>query len=64
MSEQEIKKMRELDEAAERSGGYVAQMFSQKTHYDYRKLSEYCKERKVEPLDLTIRELRQFIVSP
>ena len=62
MSEQEIRDMRELDDLAEKAGGYVNQLIDNSVHYDYRKISEYCKEKGIEPVDLTIRELNQFIV--
>ena len=62
MSEQEIRDMRELDELAEKAGGFVSELIDNNVHYDYRKISEYCKEKGIEPVDLTIRELNQFIV--
>lgn len=63
MSEQEIRDMRELDELAEKAGGYVSFLNNDKVHYDYRKISKYCKEKGIEPIDLTIRELNQFIIQ-
>lgn len=63
MSEKELRKMRDLDEAAEKAGGFVASMDNRETHYDYRKISRYCKEKGIEPIDLTIRELNTFIVQ-
>jgi hypothetical protein len=63
MSEQEIRDMRELDEIAEKAGGYVAMPGKDGIHYDYHKLNQYCKEKGIDPLDLTIRELNQFIAS-
>lgn len=62
MSEMELKRMRELDEAAESAGGFLAPLTRLDTSYDYRALVKYCHERKIEPLDITIRELRQFIL--
>lgn len=62
MSEQEIRDMRELDEIAEKAGGFVAKLINNDIHYDYRKISEYCKEKGIEPVDLTIRELNLFVV--
>lgn len=56
MSEQELKTMRELDELAEKSGGFVFPFGDNTVHYDYRKISQYCKEKGIEPIDLTIRE--------
>lgn len=63
MSEQEIRDMNLLDELAEKAGGYVAPLSNKDTHYDYRKIGRYCKEKGIEPLDLTIRELNKFIIS-
>lgn len=63
MSEQEIKAMRELDELAEKAGGFVFPFGDNTVHYDYRKISVYCKERGIEPLDLTIRELSDFVLQ-
>ncbi len=62
MSETDLKKMRELDEAAEKAGGFVLPLNDKEVHYDYRKLNEYCKKKGIEPIDLTIRELNTFIV--
>ena len=55
MSEQDRKKMQELDAAAEKAGGFVDFVFDKNTHYDYRKIIEYCKEKGIEPQDMTIR---------
>ncbi len=63
MSEEELRAMRELDELSEKAGGFVFPASSDEVHYDYRKISEYCKQKKIDPQDLTIRELQQFIVS-
>ncbi|MEE0059242.1 MAG: hypothetical protein UE295_00260 [Acutalibacteraceae bacterium] len=62
MSEQEIRDMKELDEIAEKAGGFVSGLINDDVHYDYRKISEYCKEKGIEPVDLTIRELNLFVV--
>lgn len=62
MSHEDIKKMRELDEAAEIAGGFTA--FSENNvHYDYRGISRYCKEKGIEPVDMTIREFNRFIIE-
>ena len=63
MSEKDLKAMRDLDEAAEKAGGFVAPLSDKETHYDYRKIARYCKEKGIEPIDLTIRELNTFIVQ-
>lgn len=66
MSEQErkreIEKMAVLDDIAEKAGGYVSPSLKDNVHYDYRKILQYCKERGIEPIDMTIRELDQFII--
>lgn len=63
MSENEIREMRELDELAEKAGGFVIPMGNDSVHYDYRKISQYCKEKGIEPLDMTLRELSDFVVQ-
>lgn len=64
MSEQEIRDMRELDELAEKAGGLFTSLGNNSVHYDYRKISRYCKEKGIEPVDLTIRELNDFVIQP
>ena len=64
MSEQEIRDMRELDELAEKAGGFVADLSKHDTHYNYRAIINYCKEKGIDPIDLTIRELNRFIIQP
>ena len=63
MSDQEMEAMKALDEAVEKSGGCLSPFFDSKTHYDSRKILAYCREKGIEPLDLTIRELHQFIIG-
>ena len=63
MSDLELRRMQELDEAAEAAGGLLAPLTKVEAHYDYRALVKYCRERKMEPLDMTLRELRQFVLS-
>lgn len=63
MTEQQRKDMQLLDEIAERAGGYVEPLFQSDIRYDYRKLSQYCKEREIDPQDLTLRELKKFIIQ-
>lgn len=62
MSENEIREMRELDELAEKAGGFVMPV-EHSVHYDYRMISQYCKEKGIEPLDLTLREMSNFVVQ-
>ncbi len=63
MSESERKNMIELDEAAEKAGGFVSFLKSDEVHYNYREILEYCKKKGIAPVDLTIRELNSFIVQ-
>ena len=63
MSKDEIKKMKELDEAAERAGGFTSPVSADEIHYDYREIIRYCKEKGIEPIDMTIRELNRFVVK-
>ena len=63
MSHEELKQMRELDDAAEKSGGYTAPLHDMSVHYDYRNIIQYCKEKGIEPIDMTIRELNQFVIK-
>ncbi|MEE1503247.1 MAG: hypothetical protein UGF89_03245 [Acutalibacteraceae bacterium] len=57
-----IEMMRELDELADKAGGFVSQQ-SSSVQYNYREINEYCKTRGIEPIDLTVRELSKFIVE-
>ena len=63
MTEQERKDMYLLDELAEKAGGFVAPLSKRDTKYGYRKLSQYCKEKNIDPQDLTLRELKNFIIQ-
>lgn len=63
MSEQQIRDMRELDELAEKAGGFLSTLRNNKVHYDYRKINKYCKDKGIEPIDLTIRELNCFVIQ-
>lgn len=63
MSETDIKKLRELDDAAEKAGGFVSALKCSEIHYDYRGIINFCKEKGIEPVDLTIRELNGFIIQ-
>ena len=38
MSEQDMKRMIEFDNAADKAGGYVSPLFKDNANYDYRKL--------------------------
>lgn len=63
MSETDRKKMLDLDEAAEKAGGFVSMLKSSDMHYDYRAIQKYCREKGIEPIDMTIRELNTFIIQ-
>lgn len=62
MTGEDIRKMIALDEAAEKAGGFLSPISSEKTQYDYRKISKYCREKGIEPIDMTIRELNRFVI--
>lgn len=63
MSEIERKKLFALDDAAEKAGGYVVNIIGKDTHYNFKELNNYCKEKGIEPADLTLRELSKFVVA-
>ena len=63
MSQEELRKMRALDDIAEKSGGFTRQLSDNDVHYDYREISRYCKEKGIEPVDMTIRELNKFVID-
>lgn len=62
MSEKDLRDMMALDDAAEKAGGFVDFGIKADTHFDYRKIIAYCKEKGIEPIDMTVRELNQFII--
>lgn len=63
MSKDEIKRMKELDEAAEKAGGFISPVSVDEIHYNYREIIKYCKEKGIEPVDMTIRELNRFVIQ-
>ena len=63
MSQEDIKNMRALDEAAERAGGFTSGTSAGEIHYNDRESSRYGKKKGIEPSDMTIRELNQFIIE-
>lgn len=63
MSQEDIRRMNELDEAAEKAGGFTSPVSAENVHYNYREISKYCKEKGIEPIDMTIRELNRFVVE-
>ena len=65
MSE-ELTQLYELDDIAEQAGGYVDSESSAhfgSVHYDYRAILSYCRENNIQPIDMTIREMQQFVVT-
>lgn len=65
MSEKEFREICELDYIAEEAGGFVDSnsSFDNDIHYDYRSIIAYCREKNIEPIDMTIREMQQFIIN-
>lgn len=65
MSEKEFIQICELDDVADAAGGFVDFHPSSDSdiHYDYRAILAYCKERKIDPIDMTIREMQQFVLA-
>ena len=55
----------ELDDIAEQSGGYVdhnSRPHIGSTRYDYRAILHYCRDKNIQPIDMTIREMQQFVI--
>ena len=65
MTEQERKQLRELDEASEKAGGFVAfnPDIENEAHYDYRAIIRYCKLNNTEPIRLSSKELEKFKIK-
>ena len=63
MSESERTKIKQLDEAAEKAGGYVTFFLDKSIHVKIRELADYCRQKGIEPAVLTLRELHQFITA-
>ena len=66
MSNEEKNRMYELDDIAEQAGGYVDQ--NSDAHigtirYDYRAIMHYCRKNNMQPIDMTIREMQQFVIA-
>lgn len=61
MTETEKRKLDDLDTAAEEAGGYVTNFADSGTHYNLREIIRYCKNKGIEPADLTLRELSLFV---
>ncbi len=65
MSEKEFAKICELDDVAEQAGGFVDSeaVPNNGIRYNCRAIIAYCKEHKIEPIDMTIREMQQFVIA-
>lgn len=65
MSEKEFARICELDNAAEQAGGFVDYIntHENEVHYDYRAIIAYCRKNNIEPIDMTIREMQQFVTQ-
>jgi len=61
MSRTEFEKICSLDDVIDQEGGLGLDPFGS-THYDYRAIIEHAKERNIDPIDLTVRELGQFVI--
>ena len=64
MSDKEFAKICELDDIAEQAGGFVdfTPSSGSEIHYDYRAIIAYCRKNNIEPIDMTIREMQQFVI--
>jgi len=65
MSEKEFNEICNLDYLADEAGGFVdANSVSEKEiHYDYRAILSYCKNKNIDPVDMTIREMQSYILA-
>jgi len=65
MTKEFMKKMAELDRAADEAGGFVAFHPDMKNEpqYNYRALSRYAREKGVEPYKLSETERERFRVA-
>lgn len=62
MSDTNLKNMKDLDEAVEKADGFVLLLNSNDINCDYCGIIKYCKEKGIEPVDMTIRELNAFVL--
>lgn len=53
--------MRALDDEAEKAGGYVSIPREDAPRYDYRAIVKHCKEKGIDPLDMTTRDMQKFV---
>ena len=64
MSSIDRENMYRLDELAEEAGGYLSTTPALDIPLDYRGISKFCREKGIQPLDMTMREFNQFIIRP
>ena len=66
MTRKEFSEICELDDIAAEAGGFVDynDFSDSMIHYDYRAILSYCKEKNIQPMDMTIREMQQFEITP
>ena len=62
MNRSEFEKICSLDDIIDQEGGLGLDPFGN-AQYDYRAITNHAKERNIEPIDMTIRELNQFVVG-
>ena len=62
MSEKEFMDVCEPDNIADEADGFVAYhpTAENEVHYDYRAIIQYCRERGIEPLDMTILNIHGY----
>ena len=63
MTLEQIRNIAEIDDVADKNGGYLDFVTAQKEHYDYRKIIEYCKSNNLSPLELTEKEKSFFVIK-
>lgn len=65
MSEKEFNEICNLDNLADEAGGFVDvnSVSENEIHYDYRAILSYCKDKNIEPIDMTIREMKNFVLA-
>ncbi len=66
MTKKDILQLLALDDAAEEAGGYVdhtSRAHIGSVRYDYRAIMRYCRKNGIQPIDMTIREMQQFVIA-
>ena len=62
MNRIEFEKLCSLDDIIDQEGGLGLDPLGN-AHYDYRAITKHAQERNIEIIDMTIRELNQFVVG-